>query len=102
MCVQLLRDVQSRRRSLIGILAATLMRDQPRSKGSPNISRGKIDRIAELHQAGLRPEEIAAKAGVSRATAYRRVAQLKKLDQITAGGISNERRHSSWFFDHGG
>jgi site-specific recombinase XerD len=51
---------------------------RPRNNGSANISRGTIDRIAELHLAGLRPEEIARRIGVSRATAYRRVSQLKQ------------------------
>ncbi len=50
----------------------------PRSKGSANISRGNIDRILELHLASLRPEEIARRTGVSRATAYRRASQLKQ------------------------
>jgi len=51
---------------------------RPRKNGSANISRGTIDRIAELHLAGLQPEEIARRTGVSRATAYRRVLQLKQ------------------------
>ena len=51
---------------------------RPRNNGSANISRGTIDRIAELHLAGLQPEEIARRTGVSRATAYRRVSQLKQ------------------------
>ena len=49
----------------------------PRGKGSANISRAKVDHIAELY-AGLRPGEIAVRTGVSRATAYRRVSELRQ------------------------
>ena len=54
---------------------------RPRPKGAANITRGTIGQIAELHARGLRPEQIAAATGVSRATAYRRVAELKSPQQ---------------------
>lgn len=51
--------------------------DQPRAKGSPNIKRSQIEQIADLHRAGVHPDAIAIKVGVSRATAYRRIGELK-------------------------
>ena len=51
--------------------------DRPRSKGSANITRMQIERVRELHAAGCQPDRIAAEVGISRATAYRRVAELR-------------------------
>jgi hypothetical protein len=57
---------------------------QPRFRGSANITRRQIERIGELHAAGMRPEQIAKDVGVSRATAYRRVAALNSIVSATA------------------
>ncbi|MDB5322177.1 MAG: hypothetical protein JWN40_3808 [Phycisphaerales bacterium] len=53
--------------------------DSPRAKGSPNIKCSQIEQIADLHRAGVHPDTIAAKVGVSRATAYRRISELKAV-----------------------
>ncbi|HAI13571.1 MAG TPA: hypothetical protein DCM28_17830, partial [Phycisphaerales bacterium] len=44
---------------------------QPRTKGGPNLSKGKIDQIKRLKTEGVKPAEIARITGVSTTTVYR-------------------------------